>query len=184
MSVVSIDIGLIALIGFFAVRGIHRGFVRGVLDLFVFLVAGRLGIRLAPFLVVWMEDLGFGSATPAIALGLATIAIGLGCLLLITLALRSLARFPIPPPLPFLDAIFGLAPGMVKGMVAAIAIVVLLVAFAADLGLRDQVRSSRLAPLFYNLGQQAMTSVSRQLDLQLPTGELPLPGPTTDLPLN
>ena len=183
MSIAPLDIALITLVGFFAVRGIHRGFVRGVLDLVVIVAAARGGALLAGPVAGSIEVLGLGRATPAVALMIATLGIGFACFLAIALLTRPLRRFPVPPPLPFLDGLLGLAPGMVKGIAAAIVVVLPLVTLGADFGLADEVRSSRLIPSFYALGRQATETVTGQFGFELPSVDPPMNAPPILIPL-
>ncbi|MBA3416087.1 MAG: CvpA family protein [Chloroflexia bacterium] len=182
MSIAPLDIAIITLVGFFAVRGIRRGFVRGVLDLVVLVVAIRGGALLGRPVADAMAELGFGEATPAIAFAVATIAAGLAGVVAIALVTRPLRRLPVPPPLPFLDGLFGLAPGMVKGIAAAIALMLPLAAFQTDLGLADEVRASRLAPSLYSLGRQASVIATRQFGFELPPVDPATNAPPLDLP--
>ena len=183
MSIAPLDIAFITLIGFFAVRGIRRGFLRGTLDLVVLVIAVRGGAALARPVASSIEESGLAPATPAVALVIATLAVGLACLLAIALVTRPLRRFPVPPPLTFLDGLFGLAPGMVKGVVAAVAVVLLLATFQSELGLANHVRASRLAPSLYALGRRVTATATRQFGVELPPADPATSAPPIDLAL-
>jgi len=184
VAVAPLDIALITLVGFFAVRGIRRGFARGVLDLVVLVIAVRVGAVLAPAVVPYVQGFAVEWAAPAIALAVATIAVALACLLVIAVVTRPLRRLPVPPPLPFLDGLLGLAPGMLKGIAVSVAVVLPLVAFQSEFGLTDELQSSRLAPLLYDLGQRATNGATRRLGIELPPlGPTPNGSPI-DLPVS
>ncbi|HYO30982.1 MAG TPA: CvpA family protein [Thermomicrobiales bacterium] len=184
MTIAPLDVAVITLVGFFAVRGIRRGLVRGVLDLVVLFVAGRGGAALARPAASALDEMGFGlgPATPAVGLAVATLGVAGACLLTIAVGSRVVGVIPLPPPLPFLDSILGLGPGMAKGILAAVAVMMLLAVYQSDLRLSDQVRASRLAPPLYDLGRRVTNVATRQFGFAVPSVDPTAAVPAIDLP--
>ena len=184
MSIAPLDVAVITLVGFFAVRGIRRGFVRGILDLVVLFVAGRGGAALARPTASALDEMGFGlgPATPAIGLGVATAGVAIACLLAIAVGSRVLGVIPMPPPLPFLDGLLGLGPGMAKGILAAVAVMMLLAVYQSDLRLGGQIQASRLAPPLYDLGRRVTNVATRQFGFAVPSIDPAEDVPVLDLP--
>ncbi len=142
-----LDLAITILIGVFAVLGFARGFVRGALDL-VLLAAGlAIAARFSPAAARVLSDggvpAGIAPAAGFIVLLFATMLIG-GIAL--RFALAPVRAIPLPPPLPFLNRLLGLAPGAVKGAIAAVVLLTPLSIWQGDLGLAPYFAESRLAP--------------------------------------
>jgi uncharacterized membrane protein required for colicin V production len=142
-----LDLAVTVVVAAFAVFGFARGFVRGLLDLLLLAAALSLAIRFhRPFAGVLAE----GGLERGLAPVVGFVAMFLGVMLLGGLALRAAlapARaFPWPTPLPFLNRLLGLAPGIVKGIVAAGFLLAPLSALGEEFGLTRYFANARLAP--------------------------------------
>lgn len=168
MSFNGIDLLIIVLVGTLTVLGIRRGFLLGAFDLVVIalglLVAALFYRRLAAPLVEW----GLGQSQAAIlafaVLNVATLVLGglLGRLLL-----RPLGRLPWPFFVRWGDGLFGVVPGIVKGL-ALSAVVVLPLAFVQQpLVLSEQVRASRFADPLVDVGLDALYAAVERYDVDL-----------------
>ncbi|MCC6312624.1 MAG: CvpA family protein [Thermomicrobiales bacterium] len=184
-----LDVAIVTVVGLFAVMGLRRGFVRGALDVILlaaaFVIAATMYPRLAAVLVSdsagpWVDVLAF-----AVLLG----AVLLAGSIVTSLLLAPLAALPKPPPLRWLNSLLGVLPGIVKGVVAAAAVVVPLAILAPQVGMGVDIRDSRLGMPLYQLGLDALDVAIERLGLDLgdfnpiapssPAGFL-LPYPVTD----
>lgn len=142
-----LDLAVTILVGAFAVLGFARGFVRGALDLLLFAAAAALAARLyRPAATVLID----GGLDPGLGPAVGFAAVFLGAMFLGALALRvalAPARvFPWPPPLPFLNRLLGLGPGVVKGVIAAGIVLAPLSALRDEYRMTRLFAESRLAP--------------------------------------
>lgn len=170
-----LDLAITVLIGIFAVLGFARGFVRGVLDLALLAAALAIAARFYPAAARVLADGG-------VAAGIAP-AIGFVVLLLAVLVLGGIAlRFalapvraiPWPPPLPFLNRLLGLAPGAVKGAIAAVVVLAPLSAWQSELGLTRYFAESRLAPALVSAVNRGVGGAIDGLGVRLSDFSLPL----------
>lgn len=174
-----IDIAIVTVVGLFAVLGLRRGLVGGVVDLVSLVVAFRGGGAVAPRLVPIVEPMGFGPATAAVAFWAAVIGVGLVVSFALFLIGRPLRRLPIPPPLPFLNSLFGIAPGVFKGLVASLALLIPLSQFQAELRVSEQLRASRLAPPLLAFAERRLGAAAEigPIDLPFDPGQFDLAAP-------
>jgi uncharacterized protein YkwD len=143
--VTPVEWGIVAIVGVAALIGLLRGAVRGVIDL----VAVSIGSASAAFAISWIDErlVGYGVNSRwlliVIAIGLMSLVTTLsGLVLRLVAAPLGLAR--AVPPFGWLDRLAGIVPGLIKGGLAAVALVaVLLVQFPAT-AVGDEIRSSDL----------------------------------------
>ncbi len=184
----AVDIGILTVVGLFAVGGLRRGFLLGIVDLIVFGLALVVGARFA------------GSvAEPLLNLGLAVdLATGAGFLIatVVSLAVIGLvARILVAPlgtltaatPLGWANSVLGLLPGAIRGLGIAALLVLLLSALSAELGMRGPLVASRLADPIARTGQQALDAGLRWAGIDLQTLGVPAQASgssTIDLPFS
>ena len=187
----AVDIGILAIIGLFAVRGMQRGFILGIVDLVAFglslIVAARLGGSVADPLINWglPAELGVGAGF-LIAAVISLAVIGLAARVL----LAALATLGASTPLGWFNGVLGLIPGTVRGLAIAALVVLVVSALPPELKLRERFAESRLATPVAETGRKALDAglVWAGVDtrsLGIPyrppaagSVELPLPGVT------
>src|SRR5215211_4542047 len=142
----AVDIGILAIIGLFAVRGMQRGFLLGIVDLVAFglslIVAARLGGSVADPLIDWglPDELSAGAGF-LIAAVISLAVIGLAARVL----LAPLTTLSASTPFGWFNAVLGLIPGTVRGLAIAALVVLVVSALPPELRLRERFAESRLA---------------------------------------
>jgi uncharacterized protein YkwD len=184
----AVDIGILIVVGLFAVGGLRRGFLLGIVDLIVFGLALVVGARFAGTV-----------AEPLLNLGLSgDLAVGAGFVIatVVSLALIGLiARILVAPlgaltsttPLGWANSVLGLLPGALRGLGFAALLVLLLLAFPAELGLRSLLATSRLADPIARTGQQSLDTGLRWAGIDPQSLTAPSQAPeasTVDLPFS
>ncbi len=155
----AVDIGILVIVGLFAVGGLRRGFMLGVVDLVAFglaiVVAAQSGIWIAGPLVErgFPADLAAGAGfVIAIVVSLAIIG------LVVRILLAPLAGFGAGTPLGWVNSVLGLVPGAVRGLAIAALLVLFVTAFPPELNLREPLDESRLAAPIARTGREALDS--------------------------
>jgi uncharacterized protein YkwD/uncharacterized membrane protein required for colicin V production len=184
----AVDIGILTIVGLFAVGGLRRGFLLGIIDLIAFGLALVVGARFAGSL-----------AEPLVNVGLTVdLAAGAGFVIATVVSLAVIgfvARILVAPlgalssatPLGWANGVLGLLPGAVRGLAFAALIVLLLSAFPAEFGLRGALASSRLADPIARAGRQALDAGLAWAGIDLQALGMPYQAPvsgTIDLPFS
>jgi uncharacterized protein YkwD/uncharacterized membrane protein required for colicin V production len=187
----AVDIGILAIVGLFAVGGMRRGFLLGIVDLVAFglslIVAARLAGSVADPLIDWGLPSALAAGAGFIIVAVVSLAvIGLAARVLLA-PLNSLAA---STPLAWVNGVLGLLPGAIRGLAIAALVVLVVSALPPELGLHDRLAESRLAAPIAETGRKALDAGlvwagvdARPLDMlsQPPTidpGEFPFPGTT------
>jgi uncharacterized membrane protein required for colicin V production len=153
----AVDISILAIIGLFAVGGMRRGFLLGIVDLITFglslIVAARLGGLVADPLL--------GRGLPAeLAAGAGFVIAAVVSLAVIGLAARvllaPLGALGASTPLGWVNGVLGLLPGAVRGLAIAALVVLIASALPSELGLRERFAESRLARPIAETGRKAL----------------------------
>jgi uncharacterized protein YkwD/uncharacterized membrane protein required for colicin V production len=187
----AVDIGILIIIGLFAVGGLRRGFMLGVVDLVAFGLAIVFAARAADFVARPLLDWGFpeGIATAAgfiIAAIVSYALIGLA----VRVIVAPLGAFGGSASLAWVNGILGLLPGAVRGLAIAALALMFASALPPEFGWRAQVADSQLAAPLTRAGRGAWhtgltwagVDPSTIGGLQLPSasasGQLPFSGVT------
>jgi uncharacterized membrane protein required for colicin V production len=153
----AVDIGILAIIGLFAVRGMQRGFLLGIVDLVAFglslIVAARLGGSVGDPLIDWglPAELGAGAGF-LIAAVISLAVIGLAARVL----LAPLTTLSASTPFGWFNSVLGLIPGTVRGLAIAALVVLVVSALPPELRLRERFAESRLAAPVAETGRKAL----------------------------
>nr|MBA2597656.1 CvpA family protein [Chloroflexia bacterium] len=135
-----VDVGILIIVGLFAVGGLRRGFVLGMVDLVAFGLAIVVAARFGRLVAEPIADRGIPGDLAAGA-GFVTAAIVslavIGFVARILLA--PLGGFGAGAPLGWLNSILGLWPGAVRGLAIAALLVMAITALPPELGLRDEL---------------------------------------------
>ena len=152
-----IDVVVLVILGAFALFGLRRGFVHGMLDLVIVALTLLAASRIYPMVV-----------EPAVARGLprslaspVAFIVLFGILVfvvsgLVGLLLRPLARMWVPAPARWADTLLGVVPGAIKGLALATVVVVPLIFYQGLFGLGGAVAQSRLAAPLLQWGLPAV----------------------------
>ena len=192
----AVDIGILAIVGLFAVGGMRRGFLLGIVDLVAFglslIVAARLGGSVADPLIAWGLPVELAAGAGFMIVAVVSLAvIGLAA----RVVLAPLGTLAASTPLGWVNGVLGLLPGAIRGLAIA-ALVVLVVSALPELGLRDRLAESRLAAPIAKTGRKALDAGlvwagvdTRPFDFlsqRPPAGsiELPFPGSAAHEPGN
>ena len=153
----AVDIGILAIVGLFAVGGLRRGFLLGIVDLIAFglslVVAARLSGSVADPLIGWglPEELAAGAGFVILAV-ISLAVIGLVARVL----LAPLGALGANTPLGWVNGVLGLLPGAVRGLAIAALVVLGVAALPPELGLREPLSESRLAAPVAETGRRAL----------------------------
>jgi uncharacterized membrane protein required for colicin V production len=183
-----VDIGILTIVGIFAVGGLRRGFLLGIVDLVVFGLALVVGARFAGAIAEPLQ--GFG-----LTVDLAT---GAGFVIATVVSLAVIgfvARILVAPlgalsastPLGWANSVLGLLPGAIRGLGISALLVLLLSAFPMELGVNGILAASRLADPIARAGQEALEAGLRWagVDLQPLAAPSQASGPSAiDLPFS
>jgi membrane protein required for colicin V production len=155
----AVDIGILVIVGLFAVGGLRRGFLLGVVDLVAFglaiVVAARLaGSVAAPLRAIGVSDTLAAGAGFVVAVVVSMAVIGLAGRIL----LAPLGAIGAGTPLGWANGILGLLPGALRGLAIAALLVMLLMEFPPELGLRSAINQSRLAQPLVTSGRAVLAA--------------------------
>ena len=148
-----VDVVILVVVGLFAVGGMRRGFLLGLVDL----VAFGLSIIVAAHLARSVgEPLRARGIPIELANGAGLVIVGVVSLAVIGLAARvllaPLAALGAGTPLGWANGVLGLLPGAIRGLAVAALLVLLVSALPPDLEQRDSLRGSMLAQPILDLG--------------------------------
>jgi uncharacterized protein YkwD/uncharacterized membrane protein required for colicin V production len=153
----AVDVGILVIVGLFAVGGLRRGFLLGIVDLIAFglslVVAARLSATVANPLIDWglPEELAAGAAFMIVAV-VSLAVIGLAARVL----LAPLGALSASTPLGWVNGVLGLLPGAVRGLAIAALVVLVVSALPPEFGLREPLAASRLAAPIAETGRKAL----------------------------
>jgi uncharacterized protein YkwD/uncharacterized membrane protein required for colicin V production len=153
----AVDIGILAIVGLFAVGGMRRGFLLGIVDLVAFglslIVAARLGGSVADPMIDWglPAELAAGAGF-VVAAVISLSVIGLAARVL----LAPLGTLDANSPLGWVNGVLGLLPGAVRGLAIAALVVLVVSVLPPELGLRERLAESRLATPIAETGRKAL----------------------------
>ena len=152
-----VDVGILVVVGFFAVGGLRRGFLLGLVDLAAFvlalIVAARVGGSVAAPLIARdiPNELAMGAGY-LIAAVVSLAVIGLA----VRVLLAPLGTLGAGTPLGWFNSVLGLLPGALRGLAIAALALLLAAAAPAELGWRDDLAISRLAAPVMETGRRAL----------------------------
>jgi uncharacterized protein YkwD/uncharacterized membrane protein required for colicin V production len=159
LNVNPVDIGILVIVGIFAVGGLRRGFMLGMVDLVAFGFAIVFAARMAEVIASPLRDWGL---PPAFASGAGFIIAAIISLAVIGFALRiilaPLGAFGAGTPLGWVNSVLGLLPGAARGLAIAALILIFAGALPEELGWRRQVARSQLAEPIMRAGQEALAA--------------------------
>ena len=141
-----VDVGILVVVGLFAVGGMRRGFLLGIVDLIVFglsiIVAAHLSRSVG-------EPLRERGLPIELANGAGLVIVGVVSFAVIGLAARvllaPLAALGAGTPLGWANSVLGLLPGALRGLAVAALLVLLVSALPPEMEQRDALRGSMLA---------------------------------------
>jgi uncharacterized membrane protein required for colicin V production len=152
-----VDAAILAVIGLFAVGGMRRGFLLGLVDLVGFGLSIVVAARLAGSVAEPLHERGI-PAELAVSAGF--VIVGVISLAIIGFAARlllaPLGAIGAGSPLSWANGVLGLLPGAICGLAVAALLVLLLGALPPELGLREFLREARLARPIANTGLKAL----------------------------
>src|SRR5215216_2155292 len=153
----AVDIAILVIVGLFAVGGMRRGFLLGIVDLIAFGLSLIVAARLAESIADPLIDRGLPNE---LAAGAGFVVAAVVSLAVIGLAARvllaPLGALGASTPLGWVNGVLGLLPGAVRGLAVAALVVLVVSALPADLGLRDSLAQSRLAAPVAETGGEAL----------------------------
>src|SRR5918997_6543327 len=152
-----VDVVVLVVVGLFAVGGMRRGFLFGLVDLAVFGLSIVVAARLAGFVGEPLRERGIPTE---LAYGTGLVIVGVVSLAVIGLAARvllaPLAALGAGTPLGWANGVLGLLPGAIRGLAVAALLVLLVSALPQELEQRDYLRESRLAQPLLDIGLSAL----------------------------
>jgi membrane protein required for colicin V production len=153
----AVDLVILVVVGLFAVGGLRRGFLFGLVDLVGFGLSIIAAARLGPSVAEPLRDRGIPAE---LAIGAGFVIAGVVSLTVIGLAARvllaPLALLGAGTPLGWANSVLGLLPGALRGLAIAALLVLLLSALPPELEPRDALRESRLAQPILDTGIDAL----------------------------
>jgi membrane protein required for colicin V production len=155
----AIDIGILVIVGLFAVGGLRRGFLLGVVDLVAFGLAVVVAARLASSVAAPLREIGLSDSLAAgagfvIAVVVSMAVIGLAGRIL----LAPLGAIGAGTPLGWANGILGLLPGALRGLAIAALLVMVLLEIPPEFGLRAAINQSRLAQPLVTSGREVLNA--------------------------
>jgi uncharacterized membrane protein required for colicin V production len=154
-----VDLAILIVVGLFAVGGLRRGFLLGLVDLAAFglalIVAARMADSVAEPLVAWgiPPDLAAGAAFFLVfVVGMAIIGF------VARVLLSPFGAISSGTPLGWANSVLGLIPGAIRGLGLAAVLVLILTALPVEFGAREAVAGSRLAEPLDSASRQALVA--------------------------
>lgn len=177
-----VDVVILAVIGLFAVGGMRRGFVLGLVDLVAFGLSIVVAARLAGAVAEPLRERGI----PAdLATGAGFVIVGVISLAVTGFAARMLLAplgiIGAGSPLSWANGVLGLLPGAIRGLAVAALLVMFLNALPPELGLRDPLRDARLAQPIADTGARALNTGLGWAGIDLQSLGTPFAGSTPRL---
>ena len=164
----AVDIVILTVVGTLAVLGLRRGFLLGALDLVG--IAGGLLVAALYYhrLIDPLVARGIPQGTAAIiAFAGLNVAALVAVSFVTNVALRPLRRLPWPWLLRWGDGLFGVVPGVVKGLAIAAVVIIPLAFLQRPLVLSDEIRSSRFGGRLVEVGLDGLYAAVERYDLDL-----------------
>jgi uncharacterized protein YkwD/uncharacterized membrane protein required for colicin V production len=153
----AVDIGILAIVGLFAVGGMRRGFLLGIVDLVTFGLSLIVGARLGGSVAEPLIDRGLPAELAAGAGFVITAVVSLAVIgLAARVLLAPLSVLGASTPLGWVNGVLGLLPGAVRGLAIAALVVLVISALPLELGLRERLAESRLAAPIADTGRKAL----------------------------
>ena len=153
----AVDLVILVVVGLFAVGGLRRGFLFGLVDLVAFGLAIVVAAHLAASVAGPLRDRGIPDE---LATGAGFVIVGVVSLAVIGFAvsvlLAPLALLGAGTPLGWANSVLGFLPGALRGLAVAALLVFLVSALPPELELRDALRESRLAQPILDTGIDAL----------------------------
>jgi uncharacterized membrane protein required for colicin V production len=148
-----VDVVILVVVGLFAVGGMRRGFLLGLVDLVVFglsiIVAARLAGSVGDALRERGIPLELANGAGLVLVGVVSFAvIGLAARVL----LAPLAALGAGTPLGWANGVLGLLPGALRGLAVAALLVMLVSALPPELEQRNSLQESMLARPILDVG--------------------------------
>jgi uncharacterized membrane protein required for colicin V production len=148
-----VDVGILVVVGLFAVGGMRRGFLLGLVDLVVF----GLSIIVAALLARSVgEPLRERGIPIELANGAGLVIVGVVSLAVLGLAARlllaPLGALGAGTPLGWANGVLGLLPGTLRGLAVAALLVLLVSALPPEIEQQDSLRGSMLARPILDFG--------------------------------
>ena len=147
------DVVILVVVGLFAVGGMRRGFLLGLVDLVVFGLSIIVAAHLARSVGEPLQERGIPIE---LANGAGLVIVGVVSLAVIGLAARALlaplGALGAGTPLGWANGVLGLLPGALRGLAVAALLVLLVSALHPELEQRDSLRGSMLARPISDLG--------------------------------
>ena len=148
-----IDVAILVVVGLFAVGGMRRGFLLGLVDLavlgFSIIVATRLAQSVGEPLRERGIPIELANGAGLVIVGVVSFAaIGIAARVL----LSPLAALGAGTPLGWANGVLGLLPGALRGLAVAALLVLLVSALPPELEQRKYLQESLLAPPLLALG--------------------------------
>jgi len=175
-----VDLGILVIVGIFAVGGLRRGFIFGIVDLVAFGLSLVVAARLAGAVAEPLRDRGIPGE---LASGAGFVIAGVISLAVIGLAARVLLAplgiLGAGTPLGWANSVLGLLPGAVRGLAVAALLVLLLSALPPEMGTRAALVESRLAQPIADTGLETLETGLAWAGIDLQTLGIPYraPGP-------
>ena len=148
-----IDVVILVIVGLFAVGGMRRGFLLGVVDLVVFGLSIIVAAHLARSVGEPLRERGMPIE---LANGAGLVIVGVVSLAVIGLAARvllaPLGALGAGTPLGWANGVLGLLPGALRGLAVAALLVLLMSVLPPEIEQRDALRGSMLARPILNFG--------------------------------
>lgn len=164
----AIDLGIVCVVGFFAVLGLRRGFLMGTLDLVGVVAALIVSAILYGRLVDPLVNLGLWRGIAAVVAFAGLNVVAQFVFSFVTgMLIGPLRRLPWPWPIRWSDGLLGVLPGAVKGLALAAVVVIPLAFLQQPMVLSDQVRASRLADPLVEIGLDALYGAVDRYDISL-----------------
>ena len=176
-----VDLGILVVVGLFAVGGLRRGFLFGMVDLVAFGLSLVVAARLAGSVAEPLRDRGIpidlASGAGFVIAGIVSLAvIGLAARVL----LAPLGAFGAGTPLGWANSVLGLLPGAVRGLAVAALLIWLVSALPEELGLQDSLADSRLAQPLAETGLEALDAGLTWAGVDLQTLGIPYRAPAPE----
>ncbi len=165
-----VDVALIVIVGLGALAGIRRGFLRGAIDLLTIVVS----VVIAAVAYHWVAD--FIASRFHLSTVIASVIGFTGVAIVVQFAISLLVVTPLSPLISVarhtpvskqLDAFLGLAPGAVKGLAIAMAVVMLLVLMPFGSGVDPSLGRSALAQHLLSGANQIATDAEGHAGINL-----------------
>ena len=153
----AVDLVILVVVGLFAVSGLRRGFLFGLVDLVTFGLAIVVAAHLATSVAEPLRDRGI---PVELATGAGFVIAGVVSLAVIGLAARvllaPLAVLGAGTPLGWVNSVLGFLPGALRGLAVAALLVFFVSVLPPELEPRDALRESRLAQPILDTGIAAL----------------------------